>query len=104
MKASLLTACLLPATAYAHGFVSRVTIAGKDYSGNVPNASPKDSIVRQIDDTGPVKGAGNADTNCGHDAQRATLVADANPGDVISFEWLAGSDFSKWPHNTGPSV
>lgn len=82
-------------TVSAHGFVWKVNIDGKSYDGNQPNGRSDPSIIRQIDDTGPVKGAGNPDINCGINSKRAQLVADASPGSVITFDWRAGSDMSK---------
>jgi len=84
-----------------HGYVAQVAIDGKDYYGNVPNANPVPSIVRQIDDVSPVKGAANPYLNCGQDAQLASLVANANPGSQMQF-WWKGGDGSNWPHNIGP--
>jgi hypothetical protein len=77
---------LLP-SAIAHGFVTQVIIDGKTYSGNVPNAQPTDSPIRQISDIGPVKGASNPSLNCGLNAQLATMVVPANPGSTIAFYW-----------------
>ncbi len=77
---------LLPSVA-AHGFVTKVVIDGKTYSGNVPNAKPSDSPIRQIADIGPVKGSSNPDLNCGLSAQLATQVAPANPGSELQFFW-----------------
>lgn len=94
---------LLASYAAAHGYVAQVTINGKSYTGNVPNADPNPSIIRQIFDVGPVKGADNKDINCGINAQLAQNVASANPGDEITFDWRGG-DGSKWPHNTGPML
>lgn len=74
----------------AHGYVAQVTIDGTAYSGNVPNAEPTPSIVRQINNIAPVKGASNTYLNCGQDAQKAALVADANPGSQLQFLWLDG--------------
>ncbi|KAH8980197.1 glycosyl hydrolase family 61-domain-containing protein [Lactarius akahatsu] len=91
---------LLPSVA-AHGFVTKVVIDGKAYSGNVPNAQPSDSPIRQIADIGPVKGASNPDLNCGLSAQLATQVAPANPGSNLQFFW-GNPGGSNWPHNTGP--
>ncbi|KAI9452113.1 glycosyl hydrolase family 61-domain-containing protein [Lactarius psammicola] len=91
---------LLPSVA-AHGFVTQVTIDGKAYSGNVPNAKPTDSPIRQIADIGPVKGANNPDLTCGLSAQLATQVAPANPGSVLEFFW-GNPGQENWPHNTGP--
>ncbi|KAH7890297.1 glycoside hydrolase family 61 protein [Phlebopus sp. FC_14] len=91
---------LLPQV-HAHGYVAQVAIDGKVYIGNVPNAQPTPSIVRQINDVSPVKGASNPYLNCGQDAQKAALVADANPGSSMQF-WWKGGDGSDWPHNIGP--
>jgi len=74
----------------AHGYVAQVTIDGKVYTGNVPNAQPTPSIIRQINDISPVKGASNPYLNCGQDAQNAELVANANPGSRLQFLWLDG--------------
>jgi len=105
MKASLSFLAPLLAAAYvqAHGFVHQITIDGKAFIGNVPNANPKPSIIRQINDVSPVKGADNPNINCGQHAQNAALVADANPGSVVTFDWKGG-DLSNWPHNTGPML
>jgi hypothetical protein len=84
-----------------HGYVAQVAIDGKDYYGNLPNADPVPSIVRQINDVSPVKGADNPYLNCGQDAQLASLVANANPGSQMQF-WWKGGDGSDWPHNIGP--
>lgn len=75
---------------HAHGYVSKVSIDGKIYIGNVPNASPTPAIVRQIDDVAPVKNATNPYLNCGQAAQKASLVADANPGSQVQFWWNGG--------------
>ncbi|KAF7368732.1 hypothetical protein MVEN_00198000 [Mycena venus] len=87
----------------AHGFVHKVWIGTKTYLGNTPNAEPTNSIVRQIDSVDPVKGADNPNVNCGNDAQLAGDIADANPGDNMSFLWTGG-DLSTWPHNIGPML
>lgn len=87
--------------AKAHGYVAQVSIDGEIYMGNVPNAQPSPSIVRQIDDISPVKGASNPYMNCGQAAQLAALVADANPGSQFQFWWKDG-DGTNWPHDIGP--
>ncbi|KAF8839801.1 hypothetical protein BDN67DRAFT_969554 [Paxillus ammoniavirescens] len=97
---SLALLALLPQV-QAHGYVAQVAIDGKVYIGNVPNAQPTPSIVRQINDVSPVKGASNPYLNCGQDAQNAALVANANPGSQLNF-WWKGGDGSDWPHNIGP--
>src|SRR6266446_5672361 len=77
---------LLPSVA-AHGYVSKVVIDGTTYSGNVPNAKPSGSPIRQISDIGPVKGSNNPSLSCGLDAQLATMVVPAIPGSVVIFYW-----------------
>ncbi|KAJ7881366.1 glycoside hydrolase family 61 protein [Mycena olivaceomarginata] len=103
----LSTVLLLPLLALpyvsAHGFVHKVWIGTKTFTGNTPNADPTGSIVRQINNVDPVKGADNPAVNCGNDAQLAADIADANPGDAMSFLWTGG-DLSKWPHNIGPML
>lgn len=88
---SLLT---LISSASAHGFLRTLTVDGTDFAGNVPNASPNPSAIRQIDDVSPVKGATNRAVNCGQNAQIAQLSATANPGSNLTFDW-AGGDGSK---------
>ncbi|KAJ7606611.1 glycoside hydrolase family 61 protein [Roridomyces roridus] len=87
----------------AHGFVHKVWIGTETFLGNTPNAEPTSSIVRQIDDVDPVKGANNTNLNCGQDAQFASNITEANPGDPMSFLWTGG-DLSIWPHNVGPML
>ncbi|KAI6121285.1 glycoside hydrolase family 61 protein [Pisolithus sp. B1] len=82
----LRNACL----AKAHGYVAQVSIDGDIYMGNVPNAEPTPSIVRQINDIAPVKGTSNPYMNCGQAAQLAALVANANPGSQFQFWWKDG--------------
>jgi hypothetical protein len=71
----------------AHGFITKVTIDGVTYTGNVPAAVPSDSPIRQISDIGPVKGAANPSLTCGLNAQLATMVVPANPGSVLEYYW-----------------
>lgn len=97
---SLAILALLPLVS-GHGYVAQVAIDGTDYYGNVPNANPVPSIVRQINDVAPVKGASNPYLNCGQDAQLASVVANANPSSQLQF-WWKGGDGSNWPHNIGP--
>ncbi|KAF8629785.1 hypothetical protein AX17_005564 [Amanita inopinata Kibby_2008] len=97
-------ALLLSATyVAAHGFLAQVTIDGTVYKGNVPNSATNPSVIRQVSDIGPVKGANNPDVNCGMSAKPASLVADAMPGSTVSFDWRGG-DNSNWPHTTGPMM
>ncbi|KAJ7246925.1 glycoside hydrolase family 61 protein [Mycena rebaudengoi] len=107
MHSTTLQLLLLPLLAVpyvsAHGFVHKVWINKEEFLGNTPNADPKPSIVRQINSVEPVKGADNPAVNCGPNGQRASEIADANPGDAMSFLWTGG-DLSKWPHNVGPML
>ena len=45
------------------------------------------SIIRQINTTFPNYGASNPSLNCGPNATAGTLVANANPGDILTFSW-----------------
>lgn len=74
----------------AHGFLRSLTIDGTKFSGNVPNASPTPSVIRQIDDVSPVKGATNRAVNCGQNALIAQSSADASPGSTLTFDWSGG--------------
>ncbi|KAJ3574602.1 hypothetical protein NP233_g1662 [Leucocoprinus birnbaumii] len=100
---SLFVPLLAAASAYAHGYVADIDIAGKDYKGDVPAGDKNPSVIRQVSDISPVKGATNPDINCGLNASPAALNAHANPGDSIAFDWRGG-DNTKWPHNTGPML
>ncbi|KAI0935511.1 hypothetical protein AcV5_003922 [Taiwanofungus camphoratus] len=91
----------------AHGFVSQVIIDGTAYAGNVPSEAADNkaggSPIRQISTISPVKGADNPDINCGMGAQLAEVVAPANPGSNVTFQWSGGEDGGQnWPHNVGP--
>ncbi|KAF8965495.1 glycosyl hydrolase family 61-domain-containing protein [Flammula alnicola] len=87
----------------AHGFLRTVTINGKAFTGNIPAGSTSPSIIRQISTPDPNKGADNVALTCGPNATAASLVANANPGDSLTFSWK-GEDLSNWPHNTGPML
>ena len=94
MKTTLIAASLLSALPYvaAHGYLRQVAIAGKIYRGNIPNVSNFPSPIRAINDITPVKGATNRAINCGKNAKIAELVADANPGDELTFDWAGGDN------------
>jgi len=86
----------------AHGWLNDVVIAGtQTIVGNVPNASPTGSAIRQIDSVDPVKGANNPFLACGQNAQVASDIATANPGDEVQFTWVNGLQ-GPWVHNVGP--
>ena len=88
----------------AHGYVSKVVIDGKTYTGPLPadaaGATNSASPIRQIADIGPVKGATNPDINCGLSAQLASMVAPANPGSSMEFYWgnPSGGNVSRVSH------
>jgi hypothetical protein len=82
----LVLATALPRAA-AHGVLGKITIDGKDYAGNAPNAKATASVIRQVDTIDPVKGASNANLACGSNAQLATLQADAQPGSSVQVFW-----------------
>jgi Auxiliary Activity family 9 (formerly GH61) len=86
--ASLFIPLLSAAFVSAHGYISRILINGKPYIGNAPGANPVPSIIRQVGSTNPIKGAQNIDLTCGNNSPPpAALVADANPGDLLTITW-----------------
>ena len=86
-----LLASLLPFVV-AHGYVRQIAIDGKIYRGNIPRRTNFDSPIRAIDDSAPVKGATNRAMNCGPIAPPAKVVAPANAGSRITFDWAGGDD------------
>ena len=93
LKTSLFVSLLPAAFVSAHGFLSVLTINGQDFTGNVPLAPDKPSVIRQVKSPSPNHGATNSALTCGPDSTPAALVADANPGDSLTFSWK-GADFS----------
>lgn len=106
MKFSSIIASLLATAtlASAHGIVADITVDGKKFQGNKPGGSTNPSVIRQVSAQDPTKGATNPDINCGPDATAASLVADVNPGSVMTFDWREADFQGKWPHNTGPML
>ncbi|KAI0781073.1 glycosyl hydrolase family 61-domain-containing protein [Trametes elegans] len=96
-----LFSALVPSYVAAHGYLGKVVIDGKTYTGNEPGNANKDSAIRLVADINPVKGSNNPDLNCGRDAQPAKLVANANPGSAVEIGWNGGGG-QQWPHNVGP--
>ncbi|TFK24563.1 hypothetical protein FA15DRAFT_411262 [Coprinopsis marcescibilis] len=97
----LLVVPLFLSSANAHGIVQSITINGRYHAGNQPNQgfrAPGPSVIRQVQDTNPVKGSYNPAIICGTNAGRATQVAEAYPGEEVLFNW------GTWPHNTGPII
>jgi len=97
----VVTFCAAGSGVSAHGFLCNITINGKDYNGNNPYGNNDPSVIRKVDSPNPNYGASNPALTCGPDELPVSLVADANPGDVMTFTWK-GADYSDWPHNTGP--
>jgi len=86
---SLLIPLLTAAYVSAHGFLSTVTINGKAFTGNIPSGKKSPSVIRQVSTQDPNKGAQNPALTCGPNASAGSLVADANPGDTVTFDWRA---------------
>ncbi|KAK7049936.1 hypothetical protein VNI00_005366 [Paramarasmius palmivorus] len=101
---SVLIPVSLAAYASAHGYLARVSIDGKNYEGVPPRAPARDSVIRQVANEEPVKGADNSAIGCGKDAQLASSAADINPGSTISFDWRAADSKGFWPHEVGPML
>ena len=88
MKITLLISPLLVANyVSAHGFVWKLGINSQTYTGNLPGATPTPSVIREITTQDPVKGASNPSLTCGQNSTAGSLVADANPGDAVTFDW-----------------
>jgi hypothetical protein len=104
MSSRIFTAIVLLSTylagAAAHGSLNRVSIDGKVYAGPLPNgmkgvASP----IRQISHVEPVMPASSPNMACGNGVVGpAPVVAPANPGSKMSFQWVNGNG-GLWPHN-----
>ena len=92
-KTSLFVPLLAAAFVSAHGFLNAVNINGQLYTGNVPLAPDNPSIIRQVVSPNPNKGASNPALTCGPNSTAAALVANANPGDSLTFSWK-GADLS----------
>lgn len=99
-RALFAIAALTPLVA-AHGALKFATVDGVRYNAPNPNGDSGDFTIRAVNDINPVKGTDNPDLNCGHNAQKAALVADAQPGSVVGFAWANGEG-GTWVHNTGP--
>jgi len=100
-KAVVAIAALAPFVA-AHGSLRFAIIDDTKFDGPVPNNNDGQQFaIRAINSVDPVKGATTRDLNCGQGATAAALVADANPGSVVKFNWANGEG-GAWPHDTGP--
>jgi len=93
MKFASLTLPLFAASyVTAHGILKRIAIQGKVFEGNQIGSSGAPSVIRQVSSQDPNKGANNPALTCGPNSGPAALVADANPGDTITFDWRTASD------------
>ena len=93
MKFASLTLPLFAASyVSAHGILRRIAIQGKLFEGNKVGSSGSPSVIRQVSTSSPNKGANNPALTCGPDSGPAALVADANPGDTITFDWRTTID------------
>ncbi|KAJ7622124.1 glycoside hydrolase, partial [Roridomyces roridus] len=105
--ATLLFSASLVASAAAHGWIGKITIGGKAYTGNKPTifqptANP--SVVRQIADNLPVKDVTSAELTCGRTAQPGKLIATVAPGDQVLVNWNTAADNGFWFHDVGPMM
>lgn len=89
----LLPALTLLQHVASHGYIAELVIDGKSYAGQEPTedgAATVASVVDRISTIDPVKGATNPYVNCGQKSTAASLVAAANPGSAVQFQWEAG--------------
>ena len=118
--ASLFIPLLTAAFVSAHGFLQTVTINGQAYTGNSPlNPTKKPSSIRAVDTYLPIQDVNSPALTCGSNSTAGARVANANPGDEITFYWESTIStkvrpfvkfffcalivvYFKWPHNTGP--
>jgi len=103
---SLLLAFCAAGLVSAHGFLNSLTINGMAYIGNKPSENSSDpiqSIIRQVKTQRPNTNASNPAVNCGPEALAASQVAEANPGDSLTFSWKQVNN-SNWPHVLGPMM
>ncbi|RDX45723.1 glycoside hydrolase [Lentinus brumalis] len=84
-----------------HGYLASINVDGTTYKGNTPSSSSISSVIRTIDDIGPVKGTDNKYLACGQNAQKAAEVASAKPGSTVSFKWV-NNNGGNWIHEVGP--
>ncbi|KZV75253.1 lytic polysaccharide monooxygenase [Peniophora sp. CONT] len=102
MLFALASLALLAPSVIAHGWLSTISIDGTTYTGPSPDDAPtKDTVIRQVSDVGPVKGATNPDMVCGLSASLANKQATAMPGSKIDFMWISRGP-QNWIHKVGP--
>lgn len=88
----LLLPLLTASCVSAHGILRRISIQGKVYEGSQVGGPTIPSVIRHVTSQDPNKGANNPALTCGPGSGPAALVADANPGDTITFDWRTASD------------
>ena len=90
MLFTIASLALLAPSVLAHGWLSTISIDGTTYTGPSPDDAPtKDTVIRQVADVSPVKGATNPDMVCGLSASLANKQATAMPGSKIDFTWIS---------------
>jgi hypothetical protein len=106
MKLSTIILAPLFTTSYvsAHGLLRWISIQGKVFEGNTAGRPTYPSAIRQVSSQDPNKGANNPALTCGPNSGPAALVANANPSDVITFDWRTASDGSVCPKSHFGSI
>ncbi|CUA71906.1 Endoglucanase-4 [Rhizoctonia solani] len=86
----------------AHGWIDRVTIGGRSYTGSYPFSNDNaPSPIRKTSTTYPVPSANDPNMNCGIGAKAASQVAAANSGDRVTISWKYEPG-KNWVHTMGP--
>ncbi|KAF8642783.1 hypothetical protein AX16_009416 [Volvariella volvacea WC 439] len=104
MLFSLIIPLFITVYASAHGIVDHIIIGDTEkYQGPGIADNTTLSAIRAVQSKGPLNDTSSPFLNCGIGAQPAELMADAMPGNKISFAWRnfeASNGF--WIHDTGP--
>jgi hypothetical protein len=102
-RALALAAACVPAV-LAHGTVTWVAIDGVVYAGPPRGESTLpagNTPVRQAQSASPITDLTSSDLACGNGAKApASMVAPAEPGSELRFQWQSGSG-GPWPHTVG---
>ncbi|KAG9112163.1 hypothetical protein FRC07_007987, partial [Ceratobasidium sp. 392] len=90
------------ASVSAHGFIDQIVIGSQTFSGPFPFSNKNAaSPIRKISTTFPITSATDPNMNCGINAEKASLVAAAKPGDKVTISWKSGQN-KNWGHSLGP--